>query len=185
MPYNQCTKNFIKTIPKLTPSVWKENKIHCAKWPNQTNWCAECHSKIKQSKYRMINSGLYDFTLLWWVFYLLVWNGGICIERWRQVVERWKQVFWITALNSEVCSGYSFSAAVLWEKVGPVGHFAGDRQSNPAFATVLLCNLVAFSALRHFACLLQAYRKHVLKGFSTSIKILVNIVIFEDIFFIP
>lgn len=33
--------------------------------------------------------------------------------------------------------------------------------------------------------LLQAYRKHVLKGFSTSIKILVNIVIFEDIFFIP
>lgn len=90
----------------------------------------------------------------------------------------------------EVCICYSFGADLAQlsseEKVGPVGQFSGDRQSNPPFATGLFDNfrLVDFYNICIMSVYPKLYNKRVVKGFPVSIKIMVDTVIFEDIVFI-
>lgn len=185
MPYNQHTKNFIKTIPRLTPSVWKEDKIHQAKWPNQTNWCAECYSK---NKTKQIQNDKF-----WAVFF----SSVMCTPPF--FLERWD-------MDSKVVTSYLdcdaqcrrclhllfvwgwFSTVLLWEVIDPVGQHTGDKQSSPAFPTILFSDfrLVPFSSLWLFLSVYSwLYNKYAVKGFPVGTQILVDIVMFEDTFFIP
>lgn len=81
-----------------------------------------------------------------------------------------------------------FSTVLLWEVIDPVGQHTRDKQSSPAFPTILFSDfrLVPFSSLWLFLSVYSwLYNKYAVKGFPVSTQILVDIVMFEDTFFIP
>ena len=141
MPYNQYKRNFIKTIPRLTPSVWKEDKIHRAKWPNQANCCAECYSKYKA---KQIQNDKF-----WIVFFSSVVVGAPpFILGWWGMDSKLEASYLDHNLNQEeVCVCYTFGADLAQLCSDPVGQFSGNRQSKPSLATVFFTNfrLIVFS----------------------------------------